>query len=109
MKSSNLRNIAKGVLELEILALKKLKKSLNKTFEDAVNAIVNCKSKVILCGVGKSGLIASKISATFSSVGTPSFTVSASDCSHGDMGAISKKDMLRLVKHLKSSSKISIF
>ena len=45
MKSSNLRNIAKGVLELEILALKKLKKSINKTFEDAVNAIVNCKSK----------------------------------------------------------------
>ena len=51
MKNSNLRNIAKSVLELEILALKKLKMSLNKTFEDAVNAIVNCKSKVIVCGV----------------------------------------------------------
>ena len=67
MKTSNLRKIAKDVLELEILALKRLKKSINKTFEEAVNAIVNCKSKVIVCGVGKSYLIASKVSSTMSS------------------------------------------
>ena len=55
----------------------------------AVNEITNCKSKVILCGVGKSGLIASKISATLSSVGCPSFSISANDCLHGDLGSIS--------------------
>ena len=53
-------------------------------FDEAVNAIVKCQSKVIICGVGKSGLIGSKISATLSSVGTPSFSLSANDCSHGD-------------------------
>ena len=99
MKSSNLRNIAKGVLELEILALKKLKKSLNKTFEDAVNAIVNCKSKVIVCGVGKSFLIASKVSSTMSSVGCASFSINANECSHGDLGSITRKDVLIIISN----------
>ena len=61
--------------------------------------IAKCKSKVILCGVGKSGLIAAKISATLSSVGTPSFSLSASDSSHGDLGSISKKDILILISY----------
>jgi len=65
--------IAKEVINLEITALKKLKKNLNNSFNIAVREIVNCQSKIVLCGVGKSGLIASKIAATFSSVGTPSF------------------------------------
>ena len=99
MKNSNLRNIAKSVLELEILALKKLKKSLNKTFEDAVNAIVNCKSKVIVCGVGKSFLIASKVSSTMSSVGCASFSINANECSHGDLGSITRKDVLIIISN----------
>ncbi len=99
MKNNNLRNIAKGVLELEILALKKLKKSLNKTFEDAVNAIVNCKSKVIVCGVGKSFLIASKVSSTMSSVGCASFSINANECSHGDLGSITRKDVLIIISN----------
>ena len=64
MKKMNYKAIAKNVISLEIKALQKLKKSLNKNFDRAVNAIVNCQSKVILCGVGKSGIIANKISAT---------------------------------------------
>ncbi len=103
MKKNNYTKIAKSVIDLEINALKKLKKKLNHSFNDAVDAIVNCKSKVILCGVGKSGLIASKISATLSSFGTPSFSVSANDCSHGDMGAISKKDILILISYSGNS------
>ena len=99
MKSSNLRNIAKDVLELEILALKKLKKSINKTFEDAVNAIVNCKSKVIVCGVGKSYLIASKVSSTMSSVGCASFSINANECSHGDLGSMTRKDVLIIISN----------
>ena len=54
---------------------------------------------MILCGVGKSGLIANKIASTFSSVGTPSFYLSASDSSHGDLGSISKKDILILISN----------
>jgi len=98
--------IGKNVIELQIKALKKLKNHIDKSFDDAVKAIINCKSKVIICGVGKSGIIASKISATLSSVGTPSFTVSASDCSHGDLGRITKKDILILISNSGNTSEL---
>jgi len=90
---------AKNVIDLEIKALQKLKKTINSSFNKAVTEIAKCQSKVILCGVGKSGLIAAKISATLSSVGTPSFNLSASDSSHGDLGSISKKDILILISY----------
>ena len=99
MKKINYKKIAKDVISLEIQALKKLKNSINNSFDQAVNAIVKCQSKTILCGVGKSYLIASKIAATLSSVGCPSFALSASDCSHGDLGSISKKDILILISN----------
>ena len=82
---------AKDVINLEIDALKKLKKNINKSFSDAVIKIAKCQSKVILCGVGKSGLIASKIAATLASVGTPSFNLSASEASHGDLERFLKR------------------
>ncbi len=90
---------AKKVINLEIKALQKLKNSLNSSFNSAINSITNCQSKVILCGVGKSGLIASKIAATLASVGTPSFYLSASEASHGDLGMISKKDILIIISN----------
>ena len=91
--------VAKEVINLEIKALTKLKKNLDNSFNSAVEQILKCQSKVILCGVGKSGLIANKIAATLSSVGTPSFYLSASDSSHGDLGSISKKDILILISN----------
>ena len=97
MKKKNYKKIAKEVIDLEIQALKKLKTSINNSFEQAVNAISKCQSKIILCGVGKSYLIASKISATLSSVGCPSFSLAASDSAHGDLGRIQKKDILILI------------
>ena len=99
MKINSYKKIAKNVIDLEIQALKKLKSSINKSFDQAVNAIVKCQSKIVLCGVGKSYLIASKIAATLSSVGCPSFSLSANDCSHGDLGSISKKDVLILISN----------
>ena len=99
MKRKNFISVAKEVISLEINALRKLKTSLHKSFNDAVLQISKCQSKVILCGVGKSGLIASKIAATLSSVGTPSFYLSAGDSSHGDLGSISKKDILILISN----------
>ena len=99
MKKKNYIKAAKEVIDLEIKALNKLKNSINKSFNLAVQQILKCQSKVILCGVGKSGLIAQKIAATFSSVGTPSFYLSASDSSHGDLGSVSKKDILILISY----------
>ena len=95
----NFKKIGKKVIDLEINALKKTKNTIGNSFNEAVEAISKCQSKVILCGVGKRGLIASKISSTLSSVGTPSFTISASDSSHGDLGSISKKDILILISY----------
>ena len=106
MKKKNYKEIAKNVIDLEIKALKKLKSSINNSFNEAVEAIAKCQSKVILCGVGKSGLIAAKISATLSSVGTPSFSLSANDCSHGDLGSISKKDILILISYSGSTEEL---
>ena len=92
-------NIGKKVIKLQIKALQKLNNSIGNSFDQAIDILSKCQSKIILCGVGKSGLIASKISATLSSVGTPSFTISASDSSHGDLGSISKKDILILISY----------
>ena len=97
--NKNYSKIGKNVIDLEIEALKKVKKSIGTSFNETIKLIMKCKSKVILCGVGKSGLIASKISATLSSVGTPSYTISASNSSHGDLGSISKKDILILISY----------
>ena len=106
MKKKDYKEIAKNVIDLEIKALKKLKSSINNSFNNAVDAITKCQSKVILCGVGKSGLIGAKISATLSSVGTPSFSISANDCSHGDLGSISKKDVLILISYSGNSEEL---
>jgi len=99
MKKKKYIKVAKEVIDLEIKALTKLKNNINDSFNLAVNQILKCQSKVILCGVGKSGLIANKIASTLSSVGTPSFCLSASDSSHGDLGSISKKDILILISN----------
>ena len=106
MEKRNYKKIAKSVIDLEIKALKKLKNSINNSFNEAVESLANCQSKVILCGVGKSGLIAAKISATLSSVGAPSFSLSANDCSHGDLGSISKKDVLILISYSGNSEEL---
>ena len=98
MKKGKFVFIAKDVIEKEIVSLKKLKSNINSSFNNAVDAILKCKSgKVILSGVGKSGIIAKKISATFASTGTPSFFLDASNASHGDMGQISSNDILILI------------
>ena len=98
--------IAKDVINLEIKALQTLKKNLQSSFNQAVTEILKCQSKVILCGVGKSGLIASKIASTLASVGTPSFSISASEASHGDLGMISKKDILILLSNSGETSEL---
>ncbi len=106
MKKNKLKKIAREVIDLEIQALKKLKSSINNSFYQAVNAIVKCQSKIVLCGVGKSSIVGSKISATFSSVGCASFTLDSSSAAHGDMGSLSKKDVLILISNSGESNEL---
>ena len=106
MNKGKFIKIAKEVVNLEIKALQNLKKNINNSFSQAVYQIAKCQSKVILCGVGKSGLIASKIAATLASVGTPSFSLLASEASHGDLGMISKKDILILISNSGETSEL---
>ena len=106
MLKNSTKKIVKNVIDYKIEALKFLKKKIDINFEKAVNAIVNCQSKIILCGVGKSGLIAAKIASTMSSVGSPSFSLSANDCLHGDLGSITKKDILILISNSGKSEEL---
>tara|TARA_Y100000590_G_scaffold286679_1_gene322502 strand:- start:1463 stop:2437 length:975 start_codon:yes stop_codon:yes gene_type:complete len=99
--------IAKEVIESEIKSLKKLKLSINQSFNKVVEAIINCKNgKVIISGIGKSGIIGKKISSTLASVGIPSFYVDAASCSHGDLGKISSNDILILISFSGESSEL---
>ena len=99
MKNKKFISSAKNVINLEIKALQNLKNVISSSFGEAVIKIAKCPSKVILCGVGKSGLIASKIASTLASVGTPAFSMMASEASHGDLGMVSKKDILILLSY----------
>ena len=102
----NFSSIGKEVVQTEINALKKLKKSLNKDFDKIVNSIIKCKGKVIFSGVGKSGIISHKIQSTIASLGIPSFYVDAGSCSHGDLGMISSGDVILLISHSGESSEL---
>ena len=98
MKNKKLQLIAKNVIQDEINALKKIKSSIGNSFNQIVKTILNRKNgKIIISGVGKSGIISKKWAATFSSVGIPSFFLDASNASHGDMGQITSNDVVILI------------
>ena len=99
MNRLNFNKIAKQVISTEIQALKKLQKSFGKSFTEAVNLIAKSQGKLILAGIGKSGLISAKGSATLSSLGTPSFFLHVGDAAHGDLGVIGKKDILLILSY----------
>ena len=99
MNRLNFNKIAKQVISTEIQALKKLQKSFGKSFTEAVDLIAKSQGKLILAGIGKSGLISTKGSATLSSLGTPSFFLHVGDAAHGDLGVIEKKDILLILSY----------
>ncbi len=105
--NKNLIALAKKSAATQINELKKIKKVINKSFVKAVDLIINCKGKVIFAGIGKSGLIARKISATFSSVGIPSFFCDPAQALHGDMGQIEKKDILIVFSYSGNTSELT--
>ena len=98
MRNQNLINIGKEVIKIEADSLKKLQSYIGKSFEQIIKIILSCKhGKIIVSGVGKSGIIGKKWSATLSSTGTPSFFLDASNASHGDMGQITSNDVIILI------------
>jgi len=107
MNKKNYISLAKKAANTQIDELKKIKKVFNQSFSKAVDLILNCKGKVILAGIGKSGIIARKISATFSSVGIPSFFCDPAQALHGDMGQIEKKDLLIIFSYSGNTSELT--
>ncbi|WP_033151999.1 KpsF/GutQ family sugar-phosphate isomerase [Pseudobutyrivibrio ruminis] len=107
--SKQLRIInAEQVFDEEINTLKRVKTSLsqNDAFNNVEDAIRGCKGKVILCGMGKSGHIGRKISATFASLGIPSFFLHPGEAMHGDLGMVDAKDVLILISHSGESTEV---
>ena len=107
MKKKNYTALAKNSANIQIKELKKIKKVFNNSFSKAVDLILNCKGKVIFAGIGKSGLIARKISATFSSVGIPSFFCDPVSALHGDLGQLEKKDILIIFSYSGNTSELT--
>ena len=95
------------VINIEIKSLELLKKNLSKSFNDAVELLYKTKGKIIFSGIGKSGHIASKISSTFSSIGSPSFFIHPSEANHGDLGMITKKDSVILISNSGETLELS--
>ena len=93
-KKSPLLLRARETLKIEIAALEGLIERLGTEYEEAVNLLYSCQGKVVLAGMGKSGLIAQKIAATLTSTGTPSLFLHAGESSHGDLGIITNRDLV---------------
>ena len=107
MKKTNYIQIAKKSAGIQISELKKINKVFDKSFAKAVDILSSCKGKVICAGVGKSGLIARKVSATLSSIGVSSFFCDPGTARHGDMGQIQKKDVLLIFSYSGNSEELS--
>ncbi len=86
--------IAKKVLQTELEAIEGLLNRLDKRFEQAVELVFVCQGRVVITGIGKSGIIGQKIAATFASTGTPSFFLHPAEAAHGDLGMLVKGDLL---------------
>jgi arabinose-5-phosphate isomerase len=90
-------DLGREVIALEIEGLEELHRSIGPRFGEAVGLILGCAGKVIVCGIGKSGIVARKIAATLSSTGTPSVFLHSVDASHGDMGMVARDDIFLAV------------
>ena len=106
MAKVNYISIAKKAAAVQISELRKINKIFDESFVKAVELIANCKGKVIAAGVGKSGLIARKISSTLSSVVISSFFLNPSEANHGDLGQIDKRDLLLIFSYSGNTSEI---
>lgn len=94
MDVKSINELAKEVLTIEANSILRLKNSINSNFDKAIELLFNCKGRVIVTGMGKSGLIGKKIAATLSSTGTPSYFLHPAESTHGDSGIITREDVV---------------
>ena len=105
--SQDYKNIARTVISTEIDGLRKLRKSINSSFNKAVELILKAKNaKIIFCGMGKSGLIAQKASSTMSSISIPSFFIEGGNFSHGDSGSVTSRDVMCIYSNSGETNEI---
>ncbi len=107
MNKSKIKKVGQDVIKLESIALNKLSRSLGKDFVQAVELIANQNGKIIISGVGKSGNIAGKIAASFTSTGIPAIYLNPVDASHGDMGIVENNDILIVLSNSGESHELS--
>ncbi len=107
MAKINYIKIAKKAAQIQIFELKKINKIFNNSFVKAAELISSCKGKVITAGIGKSGIIARKISSTLSSVGISSFYLNPGEANHGDLGQIERKDILIVFSYSGNTSEMT--
>jgi len=103
----NYKTIAQETLDIEASTLQEASKKIGNEFDKAVEMILNCKGKLVVSGVGKSGLIGAKMAATFASTGTPSFFLHPTEALHGDLGMISKDDVVIAISYSGESEELS--
>src|SRR5215203_2988638 len=106
--NATLQSIALRTIDIEASSISGLSKFINDSFENAVHTIFACEGRLIVSGVGKSGIIAQKIAATLNSTGTPSLFMHAADAIHGDLGMIQKDDVVILLSKSGESPEIKI-
>jgi arabinose-5-phosphate isomerase len=94
------------VMELEASSIKELSEKIGENYETAVNMIFNCKGKVVVTGVGKSGHVGKKIAASLASTGTPAFFVHSTEGVHGDLGMIQKEDVVIMISNSGETSEV---
>ena len=98
--------VARKAMHTEMLALKHLEETLGDNFVAAVELILACRGKCIVTGMGKSGLVGRKIAATLASTGTPSFFLHPGEAFHGDLGMISKEDVILALSYSGETDEI---
>ena len=101
-----IKALAKAVIETEMSAVRALLERIDKTFLDAVSLLLNCRGRIIITGIGKSGHIGNKIAATFASTGSPAYFVHAAEASHGDMGMMQKDDVVLAISYSGASDEL---
>jgi len=106
--TSSLKQIALRTIDLESQSISGLSQYINDDFEKAVNAITNCKGRLVISGIGKSAVIAQKIVATLNSTGTPSIFMHAADAIHGDLGIVQQDDVVLIISKSGESPEIKV-
>src|SRR6476646_10444496 len=105
---SSIKQTALQTIQMEAQSIQGLAAFINNDFEKAVEAIVNCKGRLVISGIGKSAIIAQKIVATLNSTGTPSLFMHAADAIHGDIGMVQSDDVVMIISKSGDSPEIKV-